>query len=333
MKISIQKKRFRSIHGGVLFLLVIALVPGAMAVSASAEAPVSIRIRPAATVADSRIYLKDIVQFCSDAELRKKMERIPLVDAPMLGKEKIIPGNWIASVLRSGKWMPDSVEISVPESVRVSRAFQPLPENRLKTLFQEFIADKIDGADFTITRFKVRGVDKLPVGRITFHPSGPAFQKTAGGMTLRLSVRVDEEESGWLMLSGWIDRYETVVCAHRNLPRKTVLEASDLKLERINISRAPADLVFDLREAVGKRLNRRVKAGGTIRQNTLSVPPLIQKGDRVKLIAKTGNLKIVTIGIAKGSGGAGEQIKIENISSKKTIVGRVKDASTVDVLF
>ena len=69
MKILIQKKRFRSIRGGVSFLLVIALAPGVMAVSASAEAPVSISIRPAATVVDSRIYLKDIVQFCSDAEL------------------------------------------------------------------------------------------------------------------------------------------------------------------------------------------------------------------------------------------------------------------------
>ena len=138
INLGIQRKRFRPVHRFGLFLLVILLSLGVMAASASAKALVSISIRSDATVADSRIYLKDIVRFCSDAELGKKIGRIPLVDAPMPGKEKVLPGNWVASILRSRKWMPDSVEISVPESVRISRAFQRLPEKRLKAVFQKF---------------------------------------------------------------------------------------------------------------------------------------------------------------------------------------------------
>ena len=65
----------------------------------------------------------------------------------------------------------------------------------------------------------------------------------------------------------------------------------------------------------------------------LAVPPVIRKGDKVKIIAENGPLRIVTAGIAKGSGGIGEQIKVENISSQKTIVGRIKDDSTVEILF
>jgi len=65
----------------------------------------------------------------------------------------------------------------------------------------------------------------------------------------------------------------------------------------------------------------------------VSVPPVIHKGDKVKLVAKSGNIKIVTFGIAKSAGGTGDQIRIENMTSKKTIVGRVKDASTVEVIF
>jgi flagella basal body P-ring formation protein FlgA len=101
----------------------------------------------------------------------------------------------------------------------------------------------------------------------------------------------------------------------------------------MNISRLPGSVIRDLDTAIGKRLRRNIKAGNYLRQNMLAVPPLIQKGDKVKLVARSGNIKIVTYGTAREPGGAGEQIRIENLTSEKTILGRVIDASTVDVIF
>ena len=101
----------------------------------------------------------------------------------------------------------------------------------------------------------------------------------------------------------------------------------------MNVSKSPANLVMDLQAAIGKQLKRNIKPGEIIRHNMISVPPLIRKGDKVKLIAQNGSLRIVTLGIAKSSGGAGDQIRIENITSKKIVVGRVKTYSTVEVIF
>lgn len=106
-----------------------------------------------------------------------------------------------------------------------------------------------------------------------------------------------------------------------------------MKLQQMNISKAPANLVTDLQDAVGKRLKQNIKPGETIRHNMLSIPPLVHKGDKVKLVARSGALRIVTLGIAKSSGGLGDQIRIENSTSKKTVVGRVKSGSTVQVIF
>jgi flagella basal body P-ring formation protein FlgA len=88
-----------------------------------------------------------------------------------------------------------------------------------------------------------------------------------------------------------------------------------------------------LNSSVGKRLKQSVKAGQYLRLNMLAVPPVVQRGDRVKILVKNGPLKIETVGIAKASGGIGEQIKVENISSKKTVVGRIRDATAVEILF
>jgi flagella basal body P-ring formation protein FlgA len=65
----------------------------------------------------------------------------------------------------------------------------------------------------------------------------------------------------------------------------------------------------------------------------LAIPPVVQRGDRVKIILENGPLTVETVGIAKGAGGIGEQITVKNITSKKTVLGRVKDASTVEILF
>jgi flagella basal body P-ring formation protein FlgA len=65
----------------------------------------------------------------------------------------------------------------------------------------------------------------------------------------------------------------------------------------------------------------------------LELPPLVHRGERVKLVAKNEILKVSTLGIAKSQGGKGERVKVVNISSQKTVVGVVTDASTVEVTF
>ena len=48
---------------------------------------------------------------------------------------------------------------------------------------------------------------------------------------------------------------------------------------------------------------------------------------------KGGGLRVSTMGIAKADGLRGEQIRVENVTSEKTVVGRVVNGSTVEVLF
>jgi len=291
----------------------------------------SITIHSAVTVTGSRIYLNDVIE--SDTHLPTNTRDMVLMNAPAPGKDRFLPGKWVASVIRTKGRFSDSVEITAPEQVHIRRAYQTLTPERLENFFYSYVEGRIEDPEFKITRIKVRGTDKFPVGAITLDFLEPEPQEISGRVNLRVRVKVDGEKFGWLTLSGWVDCYETVVCTSRYLSRGTVLKPADLEYERMNTSRMPAAVIRDLNDAVGKRLKRNIKAGNYLRRNMLSVPPVIHKGDKVKLVAKSGNIKIVTFGIAKSAGGTGDQIRIENMTSKKTIVGRVKDASTVEVIF
>ncbi|HHT9123980.1 MAG TPA: flagellar basal body P-ring formation chaperone FlgA, partial [Candidatus Wunengus sp. YC63] len=62
-------------------------------------------------------------------------------------------------------------------------------------------------------------------------------------------------------------------------------------------------------------------------------PPLIKKGDFIKVSVQSGNLNIVTKGVAKEDGYVGKVIRIKNVDSNKELYGKVEDSTTVKIIF
>ncbi len=213
------------------------------------------------------------------------------------------------------------------------QTLQVIPETRLKNFFLRYIESKINSTDFQLSRFKIRGDTMFSPGFPEFEILGTSNGKIKGRVNILVAVLVNGKEQGRISLSGWVDRYESVVCTAHRVPRGTVLSENDVCLREINISKAPVNLVTDLNYAKGKRLKQSLKSGGYIRDNMLEIPPLIQKGDRVRLVAKKGSLMVVSSGTAKTKGGRNEQIKVENTDSKRIVVGRVLDDTSVEVVF
>lgn len=79
---------------------------------------------------------------------------------------------------------------------------------------------------------------------------------------------------------------------------------------------------------IGSRAKRIVREGTAIGLNQIC---MVCKGDNVTIYAKTRTLTIKTSGIALQDGNAGEQIRVKNQKSGKTISARVKDVESVEV--
>lgn len=339
-------RRFNSVCRKILraaaaVAMMVALVPWTWAAGEpiascqkSSENDLLIRIHPEAQISGTRILLVDLADISTtNAGFREKAGRICFGSAPAPGKEKRISGRRMISRIKAEKWIPDNATITVPESVTVHRAFQMIPNERLEQLFHDYIGSRIRNVGFEISRFRVRGLKKLPTGELVLNVTLPSRSDICGRVCANVSALVDGREVETFTLSGWVDRYEPVVCARHAIAGNCVLSADDLALEPVNISKAPANLITRMEDAVGLRLKQRLNPGDYLRSNMLERPPMVCKGDRVNLIAGNGRLSVTTVGIAKDSGAKGDQIPVENLSSGKTVVGRITDPSTVEVLF
>ncbi|TMP77662.1 flagella basal body P-ring formation protein FlgA [Pseudoalteromonas phenolica] len=79
---------------------------------------------------------------------------------------------------------------------------------------------------------------------------------------------------------------------------------------------------------IGSRSKRVIRTGASIGLHHIC---MVCKGDNVTIYAKTRTLTIKTTGIALQDGNIGEQIRVKNQKSGKTISARVKDIESVEV--
>lgn len=317
------------------FMLLLVLCNGAAGADetgAGEDSALLVTVREDVAVSGEQILLGQISSISGGSRsLRQAVRDICLGPAPRPGQTRRITGNSVAVALANVAGTGGRSVI--PAQIQVRGAFQHIPEASLEEAFKQYVLGAVGEDEVAISQIDIRGDKPIPPGDITLTPLSTTRGEVKGKTSLRLSVKVDGEDCGRVTVSGWVDRYAQVVCSARPVPRNSILTAEDLCLERVNIAKAPSRLVYDMADAVGKRTRSSLQTGKYLQPQKLSDVLLVEKGDRVKLQVSTGLVNISTLGVAKSGGGAGDQIRVENISTEKTVIGRVVDDAIVEVLF
>lgn len=121
-----------------------------------------------------------------------------------------------------------------------------------------------------------------------------------------------------------------VVVAVRDLPRGTVLTWDDLMVEERDLRGAKAD-GRGVEHFIGLRTSRHVLVGAALTSLNVETIPVIERGAKVTIVVQTKSLVVTAPGIARGTGGLGEVIAVENTLSKQVVYGEILDAQTVQV--
>jgi flagella basal body P-ring formation protein FlgA len=229
--------------------------------------------------------------------------------------------------------LPKKAKVSVPDSIQISRESQSIGEGRLRALYSGYLAAHLKGAAFKIRSFHVRGSNRFATGALSYVVEKNFNSELKGMVTLRVRVSVNGEYGGRLALQGWVDRFGRVVCARRPVTYKSILTHADLELKTVNMADYPADLITDLAGAVGQLCKVTLRPGNPLRACMLAPVPLVARGEQVRILASSGQLRVTTLGVARTAGGMGQQVQVKNLHSGKTIVGRVIGDATVEVLF
>lgn len=118
-----------------------------------------------------------------------------------------------------------------------------------------------------------------------------------------------------------ISLYGKVLVSSHQLQKGSVLTAADLKLARFNLANLSFGYYEDLKSGIGMKLKRRVSAGAVLTPAMLKKPQKIARGQKVTIMAQSGNMLVRMKGKALSSGAIGDRIKVINIKSRKKLEG------------
>ncbi len=165
-------------------------------------------------------------------------------------------------------------------------------------------------------RLRQAGID---VKKVEF--AGP-LEVQIFGRNERKEQNTKAEENGILL--------HDVVVAARDLRRGDIITAEDLKIAKVELRNAKPD-GRGIEELIGLRAKRTILQDTAFTSLNVEPIPVIERGDNVTIVVYTGSLVVTAPGVAKGTGGIGETVSVENSLSKQIVQAEIIDKETVQV--
>lgn len=110
-----------------------------------------------------------------------------------------------------------------------------------------------------------------------------------------------------------------------------IIRADDITFQPFPEKRAGGDVIRDKNQIIGMAARRNLAAGVPIRLIDLRKEQLVKRGEMVTVTFRQGALEITAAGKAIESGALNEVIKVTNLSTNRTVDGKVTGPSQVEV--
>ena len=148
-----------------------------------------------------------------------------------------------------------------------------------------------------------------------------------------IEVRCEGRTPWHLYIPAKVTGTAPVVLAAHALVAGTVLTAKDLTTERRDLLGLPPGYLDDPGLAVGLTAVRGVAAGAILTNQQLLGAQAVKRGQSVTLIADADGITVRMAGRALNDGLVNERIKVQNLSSGKTVEGIARSAQVVEIVF
>jgi flagella basal body P-ring formation protein FlgA len=295
-----------------------------------------IRMRSQAAVSDEAILLGKIAEIqCAQRSMKTSLEQLVVGRSPLPGQSRYIRVGHLIARMKQHDLNPDNLRILAAGPVKVTRVYNELDPEKIRTAVRAFIEAH---APWNAKQMKIRSIQcnqafRLPPGKVDLNVSAPKHTDWLGAVPFSVNVSVNGKTVKKVSVPANIEVWSDVILAAKPLGRNQPVRRSDIRVEKMNLARVPADAVLDAEQVLGRRSNRAIAANSIIRNNQVVSPPVVRRGDVVQLLAESDHLKISTRGIAKEDGCPGERIRISNLRSRKIVYGQIIDARTARVEF
>jgi flagella basal body P-ring formation protein FlgA len=235
---------------------------------------------------------------------------------------RINPFNSIASALLAASLFL-APSAYADESVQTLSSIQ----HAVRVFLEQWIPD----AD-TDTSVRIGKLDpRLRLARCG-EPLEVQFPSSSGwGRNMTLGVRCAAPKPWTIYVTARAIMRSPVLVASRSLARGTVIGPGDVELRVMDTGLSPYGYFTEAAPVLAQKLKRPVAAGKPIVGTMLEQQAIVERGERVSIVARSAGLSVRMTGKALEAGGLGESVRVRNLSSKKTVEGKVAGPGLVQV--
>ena len=316
-----------------LGLWIAAVVLGTVSI-AQAAGPMAVVLPKRAEVAGDRILLGDIARIPEGGRTAALVGRIDLGPAPAPARSRRIDARYVDTRLRQAGWSA-SAALRGAASVEVVRASVRVSKKAIAQAAAEFLRNEMPwGQEAAVIRsIRVNGDVLLPKGAVSMRVAAPEHTDLMGTVPLTVVFAVDGTvvDRTWAVAD--VAVVSDVVITTRPLARYQQIGSDAVRIEQRDLADLPGNVVTGTAAVVGKRVRHPLAPGTVLRADMVETPPLVNRGDVVVIVARSGGLEITARGVAREKGHRGSRIAVENVDSARRIYARVLDGTTVEVDF
>jgi flagella basal body P-ring formation protein FlgA len=271
----------------------------------------------------------------NDPLLLKRINGVVIGRSPLPGKRREIEPSLIKRRLKQNKIDPDQLVLQIPAQVFVERSFIEISRDKIKFLVSEYISNNLINnlSDARIKDVRVSENLKLPGGRITYTVKPPRSNDMAGKIPFTVNFEVNGKFYKRVWATATVEIFTHVVVTKKPLGRHKPITEDDIEMKKMDLAKLPSNVITDPEVVLGQRTRRAIGSHTVLRSNLVEFPPLLKRGDVVRILAEIGGIKITALGQVKKKGRLGERIPVMNFDSKKVLYARVLDSNTVKVEF
>ena len=287
-------------------------------------------------VEQESVRLSDIATLTGPSENQLKALGATIVArAPQPGQTRFVGVDYIRIRLKQAGVDTASIIFKGPQDAKITRQAAALPIQRIQRAVETAIRSRMPwkNEDVTIGKITLDETIQLPTGRLTYRIVPSRNEDYLGRTNLALHLFVDGVPVRKVWVNATISVLADVVTVIRPLGKHAYIELADLSVERRDLSDLSSDTVSRIEDALGNRTTRMIYPQTVLQSSMFASPPLVRKGDIVKIVASAGPMLITATGRVKQQGCKGDMVRVVNTDSNRIITARVTGPGAVEVNF
>lgn len=203
---------------------------------------------------------------------------------------------------------------------------------QISSAIKQFTDELLQGSDFSRIETDINTPDprlKLSLCITPLTVESKTLRRKFGRLTL--NVQCNDEISWSVYVPIEIKAFDEVVITTRPISRGALVQRDQVTIEEQNVASLHQGYYRDISSVVGTIAKRSIPGNRVLNPGKLSPPRIVNKGERVTIVASSGSVNIRATGEALSDGVLGQLVQVRNTSSNRVIEGRVTAAGQISV--